>query len=319
MFEKIPRPPSSFNEKKVEKLDPHVERYLERIDFNRLRGVFSQKIESLGLDPEKNMPYFVSEKKHFHHSNFFGRRKRQGGYRPADETIEINPEDFQRQYSSPEDSENNDRVDINKANLLLARVCHEETHATSFQELQKEEIHWWEGGVKIQVGFEQTVAEVKLPFTWRTSSLFKGLNEGITDEIAEEVFHSYREGKERVFYESSYAAEINLLNDLLKGISKECGVDKEILWKVLQRGYFGGEDLDGEKMERLFKNVFPHEFKEFIKGFKPVNSEGLGRFATFWKQITWTEDDRKRIRRWILSVYRLMPKEASDSSASEKL
>lgn len=313
MFEQPPKRDAVSNEKKSPQLDPEVERHLEAIDFGRIRELFTEKIQGLGLDPEKNMKSFVGQKSKFRNISLLDRlRGGRASYRMSDKSIGIDPKLVQKAENADSESEQ-DRGD-----LLLGRICHEETHAVSFQELTIEKESWRKKKASKQIGYEQYKIELNF-LSVSDENLFNALNEGVTDLIGQEVFTDYLQKKEKAYsrYQSAYYKERDLVLFLSIEIAHECGLDRKILWKVMQRGYFAGEDLVGEKMEKLFQNIFPNQFKKLVAEFKHSDSrKNLNEIEELWKKTIWTDADKKRVRRWVLSVYHAMPKEVSDPSAS---
>lgn len=313
MFEKIPQTAPKNPEEESFGTDFEVSRYLEKIDLQKLKGLFQERLANLGLDSAGNIERFIERKDRFQKANLLRRVLHIGGqYIPREEKIVVSEEYFEKKVGKSHEKA--------KEAFILSLVCHEETHATGFQE------HTNEGGLfqeKItkRLGYASAVVNRDFLVRIRISTMYDSLNEGVTDLIGEETYYDYLgkypgKGEDLLLYESPYVGERLFVETLMKKISEECELEEGVLWKVVQRGYFAGEDLSGERMKRLFQDVFPDQFKKLVAEYKSDPNESS--VESLWKQSVWTDEDKKRIRRWMLSVYHTMPKETLSSSVSEK-
>lgn len=324
MFENISKPQPQVAKKELpDTFSPEVRKHLDSMDFVRLQDVFSEKIKSLGIDPAENMKGFVQKDaiKNFS-SSFFQKMLNPrlfiagGEYNVFDKDIKISETIFKfvhsdfiakrsKQWDSPENPEERKRV------YIQSMLCHEETHATSFNTclIEKDSDKIGSGYAKIQNGFASQTIKIDHVVHIKIQKLFLDFNEGVTDTIAQEAFEQYeRKDRERACYPKLYKKSRLLVQNILHEIKRQCDLDQEIVWKVLQKGYFSGENLSGDRIERLFKNVLPENFLEGLSSFNETSKKSADRFyGDYFSQLHWTEDDKKRVRRWILAVHHTMP------------
>lgn len=288
-------------------LSPELGEAINQIDFSALKQVYEDKMRKLGLNA--NSVSFVDRENFRNIPTIQSAIGRGGVYK--DEKNEI--------WLSSMWPKVIEKVAENQTfnNAILSLVCHEETHATSDQKCagwENAEMPFVEKQEK-QIGFQQ----------YERYRLFGGLplpqeaeytifNEGVTDMIGEEVYDTYisntdrsteRKGVTREYFKA-YPTGRKLVNSVIDKISSECGLDEELVWSVIQRGYFAGEDIGSDTMKRLFNKVAPESLFQDIR---EAGGEFSPRIPAAIKQIKsrqWSEEDKKRIRRWFKYVGNVM-------------
>jgi hypothetical protein len=311
MPERIPMSSMLSQEKSKEKfpnIDIGIARQLEKVDFEKLRNIFSKKISDLGLDPKINLINFASSGENFKNSGPIKGFLSSGSYDGNGViSLDINSfEEFKKSgLENPEDIQEQNEFDY-----ILSMVTHEETHAVAKQEFIVKSHKISNYSATLQGGYASFNTSLKFLLLPKAEYIFLSFNEGVTELISREVLLEYMERREpegRMAVNRPYQKAINVFNGICENICSECNIEKDVFWKVIQRGYFAGENLSGEKMERLFQNIFPEDFINKLKKMKRSPSENEAENIMFWlSRSIWTENDRKRVRRWILHVYNQM-------------
>lgn len=287
-----------------------IAKYLNQIDFMKLRNMFSEKITDLGLNPEKYLEKFVDKRENFKKSNFAQSIFTKGSYHKGE--IYLTKDSFENLNKSIFFLKSDEREEY-KFDYVLLLVSHEQTHAVSFDhEEDNSENTNNLIDIKGQSGYASTRLKTKFIFP-SIEINHRIFNEAVTELIAREIFFDYTQRKLSDF-ELGYLTEgtlkdvISVFRYVCNKISTECGIEEEVLWKVIKHGYFAGEDLTGDKMTRLFNNIFPKDFEQKLKkGSALLLDKDIEDIKGSIDKSTWTDDDRKHIRRWILAIYNKMP------------
>lgn len=305
----------------------NFESALELIDFERIRSIFREKLEVLGLESAEMS--FVEKEKVREISFVTNISPFLGMYYLKGRDIAINTRavaDRERRQTesdyffssnsfwkkvSEEPKRNRKLFEA----LFLSVVCHEETHAVSHRECPEWNSVKGASFVKKQERFLgiQNVPQYLIgekSFTLgKDQRAFLLFNEAITDKIGEEIFYAYqmRDKEDRnqddakgEKYFPGYKKGRFLVETVLEKIAEECDIEKEIVWKFLQRGFFLNETLDGDFVKRLFGQIAPPHLLSDIRhsggGFLDLPSLALA--VTKIRRRKWSEKDKKRIRRW---------------------
>lgn len=328
---KFEQPPSAEKSKdKFPNIDPTIAKHLEKVDFEKLRDIFLKKIADLGLNTEDFRDEFVIKGENFKDSGRLRGFFTSGNYEKQAETgvgaIRLNKADFENFINTSAQSiefqfsENKEqKIEQYWRDLVLLSLIHEETHALASE--TQEPVPGHKISTDIQSGYMRGTFKIKYYILPSLEVSHRFINEAVTDIIMKEVYKEYTqqevpEGQVGM----SRNNQIAVVENILEKIGAECGIEEEILLKVLQRGYFGGPtDLSGEKMSRLFGNVFPKDFEPRLKkmGITAITSDDVKAFKELLDQSVWTDKDRKRVRRWIMHVYRQMPASKQDKERRE--
>ncbi len=150
---------------------------------------------------------------------------------------------------------------------ILSAVVHELAHGYGFADVKGFLRLFWAGvtvarrGRRVltgTVGYMRTVM-----YETGTDSLFRVLNEAVTDFIAEEVFYEYlqRSGeasRRGAMYWRGYVAERMLASMLVARLAERTGVSTDAVLDALIEGYFTGRDLLDPEMRSFFDEyIYP--------------------------------------------------------------
>jgi len=312
MFERNLIPTTEKPKEKFPNVDAEVAKNLESIDFDILNDVFLRKIKSLGVDRDsaiRNLQRFVSNPNSFKRHEGYGH----ASYEPIDSSITISLDQnfFQKLMLCHIREGSHEDLEKFTNDWILRLICHEETHAVFFQEItSRKELFKKED--KIKLGYSSAVAKQSFGINRNIEYFHFVFNEAITDIVAEEIFLSYKkeidEEAKFDFKEDNYSTEKNFFRYISDNICSKTGLDKDIFLKVVERGYFFGEDLSGEKIQRLFKNIFPADFEKELANWRNGNDEiKQMNLLNMIDNSKWTDEDSTRVRRWVMSVYHTMP------------
>ena len=276
----------------------------------KLKKIFSEKISELGLDPEKNLEQLIVNGESFKNPRI---TKRIGEHQPVASsgrgTISLNNNEFER-LANENILSSNDNKEQAELNYLLVALFHEETHAASFQDISYKK-HFPELQAVRQSGYSATDVNLKWYFPIpQFERIHWAFNEAVTELVSREIFLEYTGNNTETAAPGfdAYKDSIELFEKITEKICNECKIEKDFLWKVIQRGYFAGEDLSGDKMKRLFQDIFPKDFEQKLREIDRIpEDENKNELISLIDQSIWTDDDKKRVRRWIMSVYHTMP------------
>jgi hypothetical protein len=310
-MEKLPIQSKEKPKEKFPNIDPEIAKHLEKIDFEKLRDVYLQKISDLGLNPEEFRDKFVSNDENFKDIGFVrglivsggayekSRESKEGVIRFDRKFFDNFKNSFWMSLSENKEQDMNDKVQL----VLM----HEEAHALSFFN-ESESGSGHKTSVTVQGGYSEQTIKTKfyvIPSLDRKHTFF---NEAVTDVIAKEMFKEYTQREPSDLVGSPRRLKNVVFENIIEKICIECGIEKDILLNVIMRGYFGGpEDLSGEKMGRLFGSIFPKDFEQRLRKMSSVTSGDAQFIEESLEQSVWTDKDRERIRRWVMHVYRQMP------------
>lgn len=314
MFEKGPIPVQEKTKEKFPNVDAELSKYLERVDFGKLKEIFSEFIAGLGADPQRITTRFIDNPEDFEKENA-ATKYALAGRNVGKHTIMINWERFKELFERFKDISNfTENAEKIKEQFVVKILCHEESHAvTAFEKVITP--GFFNAKARAKTGYETMSVEVKMLFQRKIEIIHFSFNEAVTDYIGGEIFEKYmHERGEKIFplvYNDlgapAYLEEKRTLHAIVDKICKECGIENHVLLKVIYRGYFEGEDISGEKIDRLFKNVFPEDFERKLAKWKGNDFVGKGEIYKMLNESEWKDEDRKRIRRWAMSIFHTMP------------
>jgi hypothetical protein len=150
-------------------------------------------------------------------------------------------------------------------------IIHEMVHAAGYASfaIGKNELGEPENFYGEKVGFSFYSANKASPF-------FIGLNEIMVEKIAHDVFfhlpdlEAYMVGKKYALDE--WISAIGIIERVLEGLSARMNLEKDVLWREMERAYFEGkikmeylraiEDLFGKNSLRVLDRIQPYEGKE---------------------------------------------------------
>ncbi len=220
-----------------------IEGWIAKIDVPAVATIFNEYLSRSGVPAERlNIPkslYLMDGK------------KRSMAYDPVENAILINAPYFERELA---DLDDDDEVEAR----FVTSLFHEMSHAMSINRItgapHSEELSGWHQN--------------------EPRDLFKLVNEGITEQIAQEVMMEY---SRREFGRAKMeAVGLSVLNDggyyelarqlvliLTGAIARETGVDEKIVWRSFVAQYYTGELRSGEIVE-LLNDTFGREFGERV-------------------------------------------------------
>lgn len=279
--------------------DPELEKAIEHIDFDTLRQVCEEKLRSLGVVREDTQ--FVDKEKLFQLSKTSTLMGRAGMYDEKGKAIGLN-------VSFANITEKLSEGKKTAENTILSILCHEEAHGVSHQSCSA-----WEDAVvpfvekRVQtLGFvkaEKIRLMKKLVLHPDTGYIL--FNEGVTEILGNELFDAYNEKKavdvdkeNAPQYMKTYPTGRFLVNTVVNKIAQECELEKDTVQKAIQKGYVLGEDIGGDFMKRLFKDVASDSLISNLKDADGAFTPDFVLAIAKIKMKTWSGDDRKRVRRW---------------------
>lgn len=205
-------------------------------------------------------------------------------YFPDVNRITINALSF---ASKPEwDVRDKTLVDV----VFTHALFHEYTHATGLVDCVGESVPFASAGSNVsrqRVGFDDMSLDMPAgpnsDIQERGHTLYKLLNEGITERVADEVLLEYvrrvsdeeyidfeaKENLAKVFVgmdnnlNSLYATAKRFVGVLTQHIAEESGVPEEVVWRAMIRQYYSGE-LKTEEVTRLLSEFFGSGFTEAL-------------------------------------------------------
>lgn len=234
---------------------------LSRIDYDVLRGVFDELRARSG---EQGVGGFCDSDRIRVDDAMIG-----GEYDPKD-GITIGSHQFLAHESAR----------ISRAefrNMVLSAVIHEESHASSKNIDRREVSKGLSGTIRsffgkhdsdLVIGYHRRQFE-----NGKKNIIFRDLNEGVTERIAEEVQREYlrRTGDGAVFSDREHPAEYHavaylgsraMTDAFVEIVAKSSGVPAGTVWEALKQGYMAGVDLRETELERAFEEVFSEGFIE---------------------------------------------------------
>lgn len=154
---------------------------------------------------------------------------------------------------------------------VLAVLAHEETHAVIKNQITAD----------IQITRNGNNEKRKINTLdgingYRKNDNFRSFNEGMVEKLSREVRDRYVATKPDLLKISDpkktevYNFEVDIVNALIKRISKEVGVSEQTVWQGFIRGLFEGENLQDPELLEAFNAMFD---KEFIEKLSRVESD----------------------------------------------
>lgn len=309
---------------------PKIQEYLRMFDFELLEEEFQKYFDELGLASDEIMKGFIGKdrisKKGFLNSIFEGTGGRfdyrKGGIKMS-ESLFWGLSRKNQGSSGSEKEREQEKEHQQLKNELELMLCHEEAHAMSFEPVKKGKLF-----------FESTMADkkevgqsgyAKIFERSRLWGLYHGeegefdmFNEGITELIARDIYERYKKSQIKKYpdekikeftpldeSESSYKHELGFVNSILDKISKNTGLERDVIKRGIIRGYFLREDLGSEKMKRLFGDVVGESFFDGLREWEsgPLKFNALFSFLVI-ATAKWSEQSKKRIKKWFELVER---------------
>ncbi len=291
-------------------IDSEIAKNLEKIDFLKLKNLFLQKITALGLNPKEYRNKFVMKGEDFKNSGLIKSYFSQGEYDIKDNSIKLNKNRL-KEFKKSDYVQLSDNKERDELDFVLYHIAHEETHALSFNGFETDSNVSSNISVTGRGGYTATEVELKYYVLPRVESTYKLFNEAVTERIAREIFAEYAQrelSREMLSYSSGLNKAVTVFDSMCNEICSKCKIEEDVLWKVIMRGYFASEDLSGDKMGRLFQNIFPEDFEKKLKkmNVQPKRDE-IQNIVDTIEQSTWTDRDRERIHRWVMHIYHIMP------------
>lgn len=176
--------------------------------------------------------------------------------------------------------QSSDNVEVSRAafrNAMLCAIIHEEAHASS-KNIDKrapskrflEPIRSFFGrrDPDLATGYHRRQFE-----NGKKKIVFRDLNEGVTEKIAEEVHGEYlrRTGSGADFsdrdhpvgyHDAAYLGSKAITEAFVGIIARSVGVSEEVVWQALKQGYMAGIDLRETELEQAFEEIFSEGFME---------------------------------------------------------
>jgi len=120
--------------------------------------------------------------------------------------------------------------------------------------------------------------------------------------LAEEIYNIYLKQQhaiEQKPYISAYPSARSVVNTFLDKVSSECNLDRKMLWNAIVKSKILGAQLNDERTNQLFGNALPKKFWKKLSKAKPTQKIKPYLLKMEIKNSTWSEKDKKRLRRWI--------------------
>jgi len=280
-----------------------LEKTLKLIDFDALKSTFENHALQSGANVDKM--HFVQKENIKETKGLKHLLMAEGTYNTVDKNISIDEKAINI-ATKIQNLEKGSKLSLE--NAIFSAVCHEETHAVSFQEHIELTESLFGSSSERRIGY-QTSKETKLGnISLAPNRAFVIFNEGITDKIGEEVYEMYHKNTETEAlkkdepYLAIYPVARTLVDTITKKISDECNIEKKEVWQGMVRGYYEGASFkDNEVIKRLFEDVVPNRFFETMA---KTQSEFSPRILLLLAEIKlrhFPDKSRKKIRRFLKS------------------
>ena len=269
--QEVEKPQEVEQEVEEEQYSAEMKEILEKIDFDKLKGLFLEVVSKHGID-EKSI-------------NFLGKdriRGSQGDWRNNYYHFKSNTINLEEQDASNEQMQ--DRIESlgGKELHLLRRLVHEETHAVIKNRLDKD---------GSQNGYTRSCSEneddaVEWYSRWGQETIFKAFNEGVVDKLSREILLKYAEqtsqsANEVVILKKTlkknstgvaYAMEVKMVDTIIKYLAKENKVTKKKIWDLIVEGLVKGEVFEDSELTEYFSKAFG---PGFVKDLARVNPKSI--------------------------------------------
>ena len=278
--------------------DPELQKILERVDFDTLRGIFEKIVERLGINP-KAMNFIGSERISHLTSDWLV-----GSYSTYENIIDL-------WYAGIE--ANAEAQDIDPCIATIATLCHEEAHATARVECY--DIEKWAPWPLAHIESGR-LGYALWPKNKPSDRIFYLFNEGVTEKLGREVFREYLRitnypdkevvsAFERALTEKPnempYGVPVKFVDMLIVKICHETGVSNELVWNALVRGMYEGEEFNDPKLRELFAEMILPDFLDKLSQANSISQieELMDTLVLSEKDASGIESIKQKILSWL--------------------
>ncbi|KKT20408.1 MAG: hypothetical protein UW05_C0037G0001, partial [Candidatus Giovannonibacteria bacterium GW2011_GWC2_43_8] len=229
------------------------EEYINFINFDILKNIYKSIYDRARLDTT-NMNFFRQEKIQNRGSLGFGK------YSVRENTLGVNWFYIESQLSK-------DFPEVNPQMMLTYVLFHEETHALSKVDCSPDPQF---GGQQLErLGYEREIPAKK---GWY-DDVFEAFNEGVTDNIAHEVFREYasqtgsftdQEVDKFLAWQKKniYSLEKHLADTFVIKLTKATGLSNDTVWDAVKSGLFTGDNLYKSELREYLDDELGAEYME---------------------------------------------------------
>ena len=295
------------------KVEKTTESFLEKVDFSLLRKSIQDILDELNIDynevdlgfVEKQNIQSVSNLKKILHINIVGRMRSNDNEASVRNRQSIELNDLHVKLAEFFINDRSDSPTINFDSLLMMVLCHEEIHAISKNKTSDwQKKNYMLNERKRSGGFARVNEEQHRLF--KKSKIrevfFASLDEAVTDMLGEELYNRYITEQNSIVkfpYLRAYKRSRSLVDIFLDKVSKECQIERTEVLKMLFKAKILGGDLEGQRVQQLFRGLLP---KNFFNRAKKVSEKNYIKIALLKRTIktgNWSKEDVTRLRRWI--------------------
>jgi hypothetical protein len=276
---------------------PELEKFLDNIDFEKLKSLFLEIARKSGLEKDADLN-FLGRDRIFAKNHWY----KGGSFSPEYNTAFLsNLEKALRIY------------EYTKSKGLELRVfqssVHEETHAVS-----KNICVGWRKDPKGDDESEYSQSGYNSYDLSKDDDRFHFLNEAVTEKLSREICARYikevgwpgaTDEDIKVFiqkltaepnpddeddFKLSYSVEVEFLNALIQRLAEKHSLPKETIWGAFVRGFFEGQSLDEETVKQLFDETFDSDFLEELSQLSRKDSKKIKRLKTRHQLFTKSDE-----------------------------
>ncbi len=272
-----------------------LETLLSSIKFDVLENIFAEYGLKCGI--EKENLNFLKPNKVWDYDNSSDPNTI-GAYEVERNIIQVNLESIKKKLLIPEKTKE----------VLLALLCHEETHAISKNECHIINFNIYDPKSReiividrdeSQSGYDKFVQNGLV-----YQKFFRDFNEGVVEKLGREIYTKYREHDpsidSSIGVHIAYDAEIEVVEAAIERIAGETSLDKKTVWEAIINTLLKGDFYDQEIQEGLQEIFNPQIFKElsgyniFPDSFGSLKKNSPKIFEKFIEKIKNSENNKNK-------------------------
>jgi hypothetical protein len=181
----------------------------------------------------------------------FGAQASPGGFEPIGRKITLVPKLIEQQFVK--DTASADLTPSTFERAFISNLIHEETHAISGV------VSLDEGRENLGAGYQVFDHQISKDSEDIERGFGSGINEAVTDLIAEEVYKKYKQrtgsSSESGSYVPAYHSERTVTAAFVTHVAAIAEVPYEQVWGALKQGYFQGVNLKNNELGELYGEV----------------------------------------------------------------